>query len=187
MYIQVSVHSGRYNFKQVFIQADVVSGKCSFWQVSFLTNVNSGKRTFREMFFWQIIFEEIFFSEVLGLPAHHRCVINQQLKSLESRMGSNAVASANEARGHQPKVGSTKICLYKLILCWQRGRMGKGVVFTTTLIEWSGFNPHPGQVVASLDKTLYDDYLCLVASNKQQIQWTRIGRNPQEHWIIRNS
>jgi len=26
-------------------------------------------------------------------------------------------------------------------------------------------------VVASLDKALYDDYLCLVASNKQQIQW----------------
>ena len=31
-----------------------------------------------------------------------------------------------------------------------------------------GFNPHPGQVVASLDKTLYDHYICLVASNKQQ-------------------
>jgi len=28
-----------------------------------------------------------------------------------------------------------------------------------------------GHVVAFLDKTLYDDYLCLVASNKQQIQW----------------
>jgi len=26
-------------------------------------------------------------------------------------------------------------------------------------------------VVASLDKALYDDYLCLVASYKQQIQW----------------
>ena len=65
--------------------------------------------------------------------------------------------------------------------------MGKGVVFMTTLIEWSGFNPNPSHVVASLDKTLYDDYLCLVASNKQQIQWTRIRRNPQEHWIIGNS
>ena len=40
----------------------------------------------------------------------------------------------------------------------QRGRMGKNVVFTTTLIEWSGFNPHPGHAVASLDKTLYDDW-----------------------------
>jgi len=28
-----------------------------------------------------------------------------------------------------------------------------------------------GHVVASLDKALYDDYLCLVALNKQQIQW----------------
>jgi len=33
---------------------------------------------------------------------------------------------------------------------------------TPTLIE---------HVVASLDKALYDDYLCLVSSNKQQIQW----------------
>ena len=69
----------------------------------------------------------------------------------------------------------------------QRGRMDKGVVFTTTLIEWSGLNPHPSHVVASLDKTLYEDYLCLVASNKQQIQWTRIRRNSQEHWNIGNS
>jgi len=26
-------------------------------------------------------------------------------------------------------------------------------------------------VFASVKKALYDDYLCLVASNKQQIQW----------------
>ena len=51
--------------------------------------------------------------------------------------------------------------------------MGKGVVFTMTLIEWSGFNSHPSHVVASLDTTLYDDYLCLVASNKHQFQWTK--------------
>jgi len=31
-----------------------------------------------------------------------------------------------------------------------------------------------GFVVASLDKTLYDDYVCLVASNKQQIQWQEV-------------
>ena len=65
--------------------------------------------------------------------------------------------------------------------------MGKGVVLGTTLIAWSGFNPHPGHVVASLDKMLYDDYLCLVASNKRQIYWARIRRNPQEHWITGNS
>ena len=29
-------------------------------------------------------------------------------------------------------------------------------------------------------KTLYIDFLCLVVSNKQQIQWTKIRRNPQE-------
>jgi len=28
-----------------------------------------------------------------------------------------------------------------------------------------------GHIIASLDKTLYDDYLCFVASNKKQIQW----------------
>ena len=55
------------------------------------------------------------------------------------------------------------------MLCRQRGRKGKGFVFMTTLIAQSGLNPHPDDVVASLDKTLYDDYLCLVASNKQQI------------------
>ena len=38
----------------------------------------------------------------------------------------------------------------------QRGQMGKGFVFTTTLIECSGFNRYPGHVVVSLDKTLYD-------------------------------
>ena len=32
-----------------------------------------------------------------------------------------------------------------------------------------GFNPDPGPVAASLDKALYDDYLCLVALKKQQI------------------
>ena len=51
--------------------------------------------------------------------------------------------------------------------CRQRGLKGKGVVFTNTPIAESVFNPHPGHVVASLDKALYDDYLCLVALNKQ--------------------
>ena len=36
--------------------------------------------------------------------AHHRCVIYQQLKLLESRIGSSTVARANEVRGHWPKV-----------------------------------------------------------------------------------
>ena len=47
--------------------------------------------------------------------AHHRCVINQQLKLLKSRIGFSAVARANEARGHHPKVGDTKNRLWKLI------------------------------------------------------------------------
>ena len=65
--------------------------------------------------------------------------------------------------------------------------MGKGELFTTTSIEWSGFNPHPGHAVASLDKTFYDNYLWLVALNKQQIQGARIWRNLQERWIIGSS
>ena len=40
----------------------------------------------------------------------------------------------------------------------------KSVVFRTALI-W--VQPQLGRVVASLDKTLYDDYLHLVALNKQ--------------------
>ena len=68
----------------------------------------------------------------------------------------------------------------------QRSREGKVVVFTTTPIALSGFSLHPGHVVASLDKTLYNDCLCLVARNKQQIQWARMRRNPQEHWITGN-
>ena len=65
-------------------------------------------------------------------------------------------------------------CCTSSAQCWQlqRGREGKGFVFTTTLIAWSGFNRYPGHVVASLDKTLYEDYFCLLASNKQQIQLT---------------
>ena len=37
------------------------------------------------------------------------------------------------------------------------------------LRSWSRFNVHSGHVVESLDKTLYDDNLCLVVSNTQQI------------------
>ena len=65
--------------------------------------------------------------------------------------------------------------------------MGKGVVLMTTLIAWSGLNPHPGHVVASLDNTLYNDYLCLMTSNKQQIQLAKIQKNPHKHWIYGNS
>jgi len=35
------------------------------------------------------------------------------------------------------------------------------------MIASSQFNIHPRHVVGPLDKALYDDYLCLVVSNKQ--------------------
>ena len=54
-----------------------------------------------------------------------------------------------------------------LLECRQRGQESKGVVFLTT----------PGHVVASLNKTFYDDYLCLVALNKQQIYVGRSHRS----------
>ena len=56
----------------------------------------------------------------------------------------------------------------------KRGRDGKSVVLMMSRFAWFGFNQRSGHVVVSLDKTLYDDYLCLIASNKSQIQWTRI-------------
>ena len=73
---------------------------------------------------------------------------------------------------------------YALIFRRQRGRESKGVVFTTTLIARSKFHPHPGHAVASLDKAFYDDYLCMVALNKQQIQRAIIRKNSQEHWKL---
>ena len=39
----------------------------------------------------------------------------------------------------------------------------------------------PGHVVASWVKTLYDDYLFLLISIRQQIQRKRVQRNIQEH------
>ena len=63
----------------------------------------------------------------------------------------------------------------------QRGREGKDLIVLTTLCCMIRVNLYTGDVVTSLDKTLYNDSLCLVASNKQQIHWTRIPRIPQEH------
>ena len=75
---------------------------------------------------------------------------------------------------------TSQFCKYFLFVYRQRGPKDNNVVFTTTLIAQSGSNPLPGKVVASLDKTLYDDYLCLEASNKQQI-------NGQEFLEIRKN
>ena len=69
----------------------------------------------------------------------------------------------------------------------QRGRESKGFFYyNPDHLIWVQPAPY-SHIVASLDKTLCDDYLSLAASNKQLIQWTRIRRNPQEHWISGNS
>ena len=83
-----------------------------------------------------------------------------------------------------PVIFTMQLLLYYICI----GSVAKWVKASFLQRPWSnGFNPHPGHVVASLDKTLYDDCLCFVASSKQQIQRTRIRKNPQEHWIIGNS
>ena len=48
---------------------------------------------------------------------------------------------------------------YVLIFRRQRCRESKVVVFTTSLISRSKFNPHPGHFVASSEKAFYDNYL----------------------------
>jgi len=66
-------------------------------------------------------------------------------------------------------------CTYWHIFCRQRGQEGWSAVFMVTV--WSQLRDVGStptlivHVVASLDKVLYDDYVYLVASNKQQIQW----------------
>ena len=65
---------------------------------------------------------------------------------------------------------NTNYCNKKI---WQGSREDKTVVFTTKPIALFGFNPHPGHVVRPWIRRL-TIIICLVTSNKQQIQWTRI-------------
>ena len=51
------------------------------------------------------------------------------------------------------------------------------------MIVWSGFNPHRGQWSRCWIRRLTMIIFARVASGKQQIQWIKIRRNPQEHWI----
>ena len=52
----------------------------------------------------------------------------------------------------------------------EAGGVGKGVVFTTMM--W--FNLHPGHVVASLDKALYDDYLRWWLRTSSKFTWEEV-------------
>ena len=61
--------------------------------------------------------------------------------------------------------------------CLQCGQEGKSVMSPNHPNRIIWVQSTPGHVVASLDKTFCADYLCLVASNKQPIQWTRIHRD----------
>ena len=62
---------------------------------------------------------------------------------------------------------------------WSVGSVAKGVKTSFLRRPWlheHGFNPHPGHIVASLDKTLYDGYLCLVALNKPHGKKSKVNR-----------
>jgi len=55
-----------------------------------------------------------------------------------------------------------------------------GCVWLATALRDLGSTPILVEhVVESLDKALYDDYLCLVASNKQQIKWKEVKKLPK--------
>ena len=60
----------------------------------------------------------------------------------------------------------------------QCGLQGKDIVVTTTLIAWSGFNPHPGHVVASLDKTFVLRRLFLLSCFEQAAD--SVDKNPKK-------
>ena len=59
---------------------------------------------------------------------------------------------------------------YDLHATMQRGAVVWSVVFTTTMIAKLMVHSQPSLVVASLDKMLHVDYLCLVKSGKRQIK-----------------
>ena len=48
-------------------------------------------------------------------------------------------------------------------------------VFAATLSSWSTFNPHPGHVVAFLGKTVYDDYVSVMASGRRVARISQWG------------
>jgi len=50
---------------------------------------------------------------------------------------------------------------------------------TVIMIAQSRFNSYPRHVIAFLDKTLYDNYLCLLASNKRQINRDEVKKQPE--------
>ena len=55
----------------------------------------------------------------------------------------------------------------------QRGAVVWSIVFTTTMIARLMANSQPSLVVASLNKMLHDDYLCLVESIRYRT-WSRV-------------
>ena len=68
--------------------------------------------------------------------------------------------------------------------------MVRSVVFTTAMIARLMVQHYPSLVVASLDKMLHDNYLCLVESHKQQIEEVRSkiqAENLKQRQLLRES
>ena len=61
-------------------------------------------------------------------------------------------------------------------------------MFTRALSAQFGFNQHPGHDVASLNKTLYDDNLSLVALNQLQTERQKFNESTTAetlgHWKL---
>jgi len=66
---------------------------------------------------------------------------------------------------------------YHGFTCRRRGR--KGRIYGNHDYDHMIFVQLPPSLhlLLTLNKTLYDDYLCLVASNKQQINWEEVDNN----------
>ena len=68
---------------------------------------------------------------------------------------------------------------YWMILEWIHAQVFLFLVITYV-------NSHPGTLLRPYIRRFRMIYLCLVHSNKQQIQGTKIPKNPQKHWITGN-
>ena len=66
--------------------------------------------------------------------------------------------------------------------CRPRGQRSKDAFYDDP-DRITGFNPHSGHVVASIDKALYDDFLRSVVSNKQHINAGRSQTSPRKFGI----
>jgi len=69
------------------------------------------------------------------------------------------------------------------LFCFLKCRFYGDCVITITWSQSHDLGSTPtffNHIVVSLDKVLYNDYLCLVASNKKQIQWWEVKNTTEK-------